>query len=197
MTKTDHFNWWILGSIVVASLLTMASILIQGTDEMSVRFLIGYSAKFSVSFFSLAFTASGIFYLFPGTFTKIWMNFRPNYGLTFMVLHTFHLIFLVWLQLDIHPVFTLAKKSSLIGGGMAYGFMYLMALTTFPRFKSMLTVKQWKLLHTVGGYWIWFIFIKTYWRNVSTQGEDYGLFIMLSVVIAIRFTHLVASKTKN
>ena len=190
MKHQVKYGWLILvttGFILGGSLIHLSW---NGTDESSIRFLIQWSAKYSATFFSLAFVASGIQALFRSRLSNSWVRYRPHLGLIFTVFHTFHLAFLIWLQWDIHPVFTLAKKSSLIGGGMAYGFMYAMAVTTFPMFRKKLQSKHWKILHTVGGYWIWFIFIKTYWRNVSTKGEEYFLFSLLALVLLIRLVHL-------
>ena len=69
------------------------------------------------------------------------VKYRPHLGLSFMVFHTSHLIFLGLLQFEFHPVFDLAARKALMGGGLAYVFMYMMALTTFPYFKNKLSLK--------------------------------------------------------
>ena len=77
-----------------------------------------------------------------------------------------------------------------MGGGLAYVFMYLMMLTTFPRFKSMISSKHWKILHTVGGYWIWIIFFRTHLKKVVFQDTGYILLALLSIVMLLRLGQL-------
>ena len=190
MKRSNRYGRLIIWTTCVVALTSMIHILLRGSDESSVRFLIQWSAKCSATFFSVAFMASSVRAIFKNQFFNTWLRYRPHLGLIFTVFHTFHLLFLIWLQWDIHPVFTLAKRSSLLGGGMAYGFMYAMAITTFPTFKNKLQARHWKILHTTGGYWIWFIFIKTYWRNVSTRGEEHFLFGLLALVLLLRLVHL-------
>ncbi len=194
LAKLSYSKLLIYVSLLI---LLMAGIhlLINGTDEDAIRFLISYSAKLSAFFFSIAFSASSISYFFNCNLSRSLLNYRPQLGLTFGVFHTFHLGFLIWLQSAIHPVFTLAKSSSLIGGGMAYVFMYLMMLTTFPSIRSRLKTKTWKALHLVGGYWIWFIFVKTYWRKVSIQNEGLFIFALLIIVLVIRVIYYIKAKS--
>jgi hypothetical protein len=164
-----------------------------GFNEPNLRLLIQWSAKISATLFSLAFASSSIQYFWDTEFSHKLLGMRPHMGLSFATFHTSHLIFLIILQQAFHPVFELAKTSSLIGGGAAYVFMYLMALTTFPEVKSKLSVKNWKLLHIAGGYWIWFIFFRSYFKNVFDKNEEYFLFSMLALVLILRVTRNIKS----
>ena len=129
-------------------------------------------------------------------FSRTLLQIRPQIGLSFAVFHSFHLFFLLYLQYAIHPVFTLAKKSSLIGGSMAYIFMYLMVLTTFPLIKSKLTSIRWTILHLIGGYWIWLIFFRTYYKKVTHWNEGYVLFSLLVLIMVMRFLKVVLARRK-
>jgi DMSO/TMAO reductase YedYZ heme-binding membrane subunit len=183
--------------LLVSIFCVLASLVLFGTigiNETSVRFLIRWTSKLSALFFSLAFAASGLHLLFKSDFTKKLIQFRPHLGLSFAVFHSFHLLFLIVLQYEIHPVFTLAKTSSLIGGGLAYVFMYLMAITTFPSIRKRLSQKQWKYLHLVGGYWIWIIFARTYGKKVFMWEEGYFLFGVLLIVFMIRLYGIFKNK---
>ncbi len=171
-------------SLVIALLAIIG--LSDDYSEDRLRIYIRWSAKLSVCFFSLAFSASAIHHLIKGKYSAKLLEWRPRIGLCFAVFHTAHLIFLILLQQVFHPVFTLAKTSSLIGGGMAYVFMYLMALTTFPKFKKLITNKQWILLHTIGSYWIWIIFFRSYFKSVVNKGEEYLLFAIIVMAMVLR-----------
>jgi hypothetical protein len=48
--------------------------------------------------------------------------------------------------------------STLIIGGIAYAFILAMAATSFDRSAAWLGPRRWKILHTVGSYYIWATF---------------------------------------
>ena len=169
---------------------------LNGTDEDSIRFIIQWTAKCSAFLFILAFGASSASFLFRDKFSRKLLEFRPQLGLSFAVFHSFHLFFLLYLQNTIHPVFTLAKKSSLIGGSMAYIFMYLMVITTFPFIKSKMTSIRWTILHLIGGYWIWLIFFRTYYKKVVHWNEEYIMFSLIILVMLLRFTKVILRRRK-
>jgi len=159
---------------------------IYGTEEEDFRVLIRESAKIAAILFAISFCISSVHYFVDSNCTKRIRSFRPHLGLSFMVFHTFHLCSLIYLQMHLHPVFDLAKGVSLFAGSVAYIFMYLMALTTFPSFKKKLSINTWKYLHLIGGYWIWFIFFNSYFKNVMNKERYYFLFGLFSFVLVIR-----------
>jgi len=180
---------WIL-IIMVVSLL----ILNNSFVEDSLRICISWTAKIAAIFFSLAFGVSSFQYLFKDSYSKKLLSIRPQLGLSFVVFHTAHLIFLFILQEQFHPVFDLAKRSSLAGGFLAYVFMYLMAFSTFPEIKRKLSTKAWSALHVIGGYWIWLIFFRSYFKNVFLKGEEYFMFTLLSLVIVLRIFRILKTR---
>jgi len=118
-------------------------------------------------------------------------------GLSFMVFHSAHLIFLGLLQFQFHPVFDLAARKALMGGSLAYVFMYMMALTTFPYFKNKLSQKTWNRLHLIGGWWIWLIFFRSYFKAAIGRNEEYLMFAALSLVLFLRLAYLISSRMKG
>ncbi len=180
--------------VVLIATVTAVYFMAYGHSEESLRILIRRSAQAAVCLFALAFSSSGLHALFRSSVTEYLLRKRPFLGLAFGVFHTFHLVTLVWLQQAFHPVFTLAKTSSLTGGGLAYAFMYLMMLTTLPSIRAGLPVRAWSLLHLVGGYWIWLIFFRSYYKNVVERGQYYGLFAIITITLVIRIIHLVMKK---
>jgi hypothetical protein len=55
-----------------------------------------------------------------------------------------------------------AGPATLVLGGIGYGFIAAMAATSFDRSAAWLGARRWKRLHTVGGYYLWFIFFATF-----------------------------------
>lgn len=187
MNKLIREYWRvIMGVAIGTTAIAVMQMQLYGLNEQSIRFLIRWTAKMSVVCFSLAFGISSVFHFFKNDLTAWIFNFRPHLGLAFAVFHTFHLVFLVILQTHIHPVFTLAKTSSLIGGGMAYALMYLMVITTFSKGKTMMHPGAWRILHLIGGYWIWVIFFKSYYNQVFYQDRGYLLFMLITLVLVFR-----------
>lgn len=179
---------------VILSGLSAFFLALYGIGEESIRFLIRWTAKGSTILFSIAFGISSIQHLMQHSGLARIYSYRPHIGLAFGTFHTFHLFFLVWLQSTVHPVFTLAKTSSLLGGGLAYLFMYLMMITTFPFFKSKFSPALWKALHLMGGYWIWIIFFRSYFKQVLYQERGYVLLTVLVFVFLARMAKLLFKK---
>ncbi|NNE29594.1 MAG: hypothetical protein HKN16_08150 [Saprospiraceae bacterium] len=187
--------FWVIGLLSILLVVwTLIHIYFFGTEEESIRILIRWTAKIAATLFAFAFAASSLHYFFPRTTTAKLLKFRPHLGLAFATFHTFHLFFLIWLQQEIHPVFSLAKTSSLLGGSLAYLLMYGMVLTTFPGIRKRLNPRSWKLLHVIGGYWIWFIFFRSYFRNVITKDQYYVLFTLFAAVLILRFLKILSQR---
>jgi hypothetical protein len=181
-------KWGIVRYITILFLLaSVLSISLVGWSEDGFRLSIRASARIAVIFFCLAFGASSLHYFIKNDFTKWLLSNRKYLGVTFAVIHLIHLLTLVILQFTFHPIFEIAAGISLIGGGLAYFFTIGMLITSFTQYKFLLPGKAWSIFHTMGGYWIWFIFVRTYSRAIFR--EEYTLmplWIMLIVVILLR-----------
>ncbi len=181
------WHWRIVQLTVGLSVLCFAAFYwLGGFTEESTRQCIRLSAKVSVVLFSMAFAASAVQGLLRNVLTFWWRMNRKYLGISFAIVHLLHLAFLVLLQQYFHPVFTLAKTTSLFAGGMAYLFVVLMLLTSFEHFSKHLSKKSWKLLHTVGGWWIWAIFASSYFKRVLHGEMEYlpwaGLVLAVGVL---------------
>lgn len=158
-----------------------------GFTEEGLRHNIRWSARISFVLFCLAFGASA---LRPNSFSW-WLRMNRKYlGISFAIVHLLHLGLLIALQYFFHPVFQLAKSSSLLGGGIAYVFLTLMLLTSFDHFAKYLSKKQWKMLHTWGGYWIWAIFMSTYYKRAVTEPWHWIFVVILMAVLFLRIRKL-------
>ena len=193
--KKINWDWSLVKLIVLISILYFVQLYyFNGFNEESTRQAIRISARIAVVLFSMAFGASALHRLTKNPITW-WMRMNRKYlGISFAVLHLIHLCFLLILQQNFHPVFNMAKTVSLLGGGLAYVFLILMLLTSFKRFSKYLSPKNWTLLHTVGGYWIWFIFIRTYLKRAMTESEYMPIVVMLIGAVLIRLFVLVFKK---
>ena len=181
--------WPLAILIMVISFLGYAIVFFQqGYQEEGIRQAIRLSARFSVVLFSIAFAGSGIHQYFPNSFTYWIFRNRKFFGICFAFNHLIHLLFLFILQKEFHPVFDLANGFSLMAGGIAYLFIVLMLLTSFSFFEKMISWKNWKRLHTVGGYWIWTVFMSSNIKRVFRGEWSYTpVVVLLIIVLLFRF----------
>ena len=194
------WEWKIVQTVVLLSLLYFGQLfLLNEFNEETVRQAIAMSARVAVVFFSAAFMASSLQYFFKNVFTW-WLRMNRKYiGISFAFLHLAHLCFLFILQFNFHPVFDKAKTISLLGGGLAYVFVVLMLLTSFPSFSKYSSKKQWTTLHSVGGAWIWYIFIRTYVKKFYSEFEYnpivvWSIVLLLMLVIGLRIARKIMDK---
>ena len=186
------WNWRLVQVIVGSSVLYFLFwFLLNEFNEDTTRHAIALSARIAATLFCLAFGASAI-HFFVKKYFSWWLQMNRKYiGISFAILHLIHLTFLFILQQNFHPVFDQAKTISLLGGGLAYLFVVLMLATSFPIFAKYLSKKQWTILHTVGGYWIWYIFIRSYVRKAMNEYEYIPLVVLLIAVLLIRILKLI------
>ena len=191
--KNHNYGKFIATLFLILALLSFLCISICGNTEDVTRVIIQWTAKFSTVLFIIAFGASSFHNIFKDNVSALALKYRAYFGLAFGTAHTAHLISLFYLQYFFHPVFVLADKTSLLGGGMAYVLMYAMMVTTFPYFRparsggrNKMSPKNWRRLHLIGGYWILILFIRTYIKRVTVEGYGYGLLGLLVIVLILR-----------
>lgn len=180
------WEWDIVKYVTIFSIgLYVAFFVYGGLTEESTRFAIAWSAKISFTLFCMAFAASAIHKRMKNSFSFWWLMNRKYFGISFAINHLIHLGFLLMLQQVFHPVFDMAASTSLMAGGMAYVFVVLMLLTSFETFSKYLSRKNWKLLHTIGGYWIWVIFFSTYVKKVKNVGVEFLPFVLVLLTVLV------------
>ena len=189
------WEWDIVKYISIGSMILFASLFILfGYTEEGVRQNIRWSARMSFALFVFAFGAAAIHHYFKNSLTW-WLRMNRKYlGISFAIVHLLHLGFIGLLQLSFHPVFDQADMTSLLGGGMAYFFVVAMLLTSFEQFSEYLSKKQWKLLHTIGGYWIWIVFLSTYYKRTD-EPFHWVFVIILLLILFFRICELLKKKT--
>ena len=188
MNQESRGIWeWDLVKLAVGLpiLLYAAFFFFIGYNEEGTRATIAWSAKISFSLYCMAFSASAAHKLLKNSLSFWWLMNRRYFGISFAINHLIHLGLLGLLQQVFHPVFDLAASTSLMAGGLAYFFVVVMLLTSFKTFSKYFSRKNWKLLHTVGGYWIWIIFLSTYAKRVTNIGVEYLPFVLILILVLI------------
>lgn len=154
---------------LAAGLLAVAAGLLMGGDAAERAGLAArWTARAGLPLFLVAFLASTLVRRWPGPITRALLRRRRQWGLGFALAHTIHLV-----ALGINVTVYAPGRSwqSLIGGGMAYALLYLMAFTSTDGWQRRLG-RWWGRLHTVGIYYLWFIFTASYAGRAF--GDDPG-----------------------
>lgn len=123
-----------------------------------------FTARWSYPFFVLAWSASSLTRLWPGGWRHALLVNRRGLGLGFAVAHLIHAgCFLT-------AILVFGKQASLVsilGGGLGYVFVFAMAATSNDWSVRKLGPGGWRLLHSVGGWFIAFIFAFTYFNRLD------------------------------
>jgi sulfoxide reductase heme-binding subunit YedZ len=164
-------------ALTVAS--TIAAMYIAGGYLPALPVLMIPTADVAFVLFSLAFATSSLLRLAPNRFTRYLMRNRRYIGLSFAVVHFTHLAFVL------SNITMVAGEARAIGiivpGAIAYVFLALMTLTSNDISLRKLGVKRWRLLHKMGGYYIWLIFFAT---TLPPSGSSaWMLFLSVSVLV--------------
>ncbi len=122
-----------------------------------------WTARAALPMFLVAYLASSMLRLWPTDLTRAVMRRRRQWGLGFALAHTIHLAALANNVLVFGPS---REPETLIGGGLAYAFIYVMALTS-NNWSMKLLGKNWKWLHRIGIHYIWLIFAVSYAGRIA------------------------------
>lgn len=142
-----------------AALLAVAAGLVSGADAAERAGLAArWTARAALPLFLVAFLASTLMRRWPAAITRALRKRRRQWGLGFALAHTIHLAALAVNVIVYAPGRT---WQSLIGGGLAYVMIFVMALTSTDGWQRQLG-RWWRRLHTVGIYYIWLIFTASY-----------------------------------
>lgn len=159
--------WWTYGwglclGLSLLSVAVCGGSLIGGGEE-AIRRLVRNSARFSAAYFLVAFCASSFLTLSPGP-RAAWLRAnRRSFGVAFAASQTVHLAGLFALgAYHPDPFVSGLDALTLLGGGLAYAFTYAMAFTSTDAAVRRLGRSRWTLLHQLGAWFIWFIFLQTY-----------------------------------
>ena len=162
----------------------------------TVSILIRSTAKCSFILFMFAFVASSLHHYLKNPFTKWLLANRRYIGVSFAISHYLHLTALVLMTMYIDfNVFEDRGVFKTAVGAIAYLFMTLMTLTSFDRTRNLFGVKNWKRIHTIGGYLLWVIFAKSYILDMSDITRI--LFAIIAMVVLILRVYMLVNKKKT
>jgi methionine sulfoxide reductase heme-binding subunit len=180
-----HLQKWNLVKIsaIAISLFFGLILLFHGINEQSMRIAIRLTARTSCIFFLLAFCASSFRRIKSNRFTQWLLGNRRYFGLSLAVSHGFHAIAIVGAVMLSNQTLPMDNH----GGNLGYFFIIAMTITSFSTPAEILGDRGWKILHTVGMYYLWLAFIYSFIGRLTESMLIYLPFvILLTIAIALR-----------
>ena len=196
-----HQNWfdgWRLFAVLTLALIAL-SVWIAGMRQFEVdgvRMVIRFTARTSLLFFCMAFSAAALARLWPNAWTRWQRRNRRYLGVTFAASHAIHAIAIAGFA-AMAPADYMAATSaaSYIFGGIGYAFIIAMTATSFDRTAAAIGPRAWRMLHLSGGYYLWFQFMVSFGKRIPGM-PLYSLFLIpLLAVIALRLIAMASART--
>jgi DMSO/TMAO reductase YedYZ heme-binding membrane subunit len=172
-------GWYLLGatSLVMAALAVWLASM-RGFEVEGVRMVIRYTARTSLLFFCLAFSAAALHRLWPIPFTRWQLRNRRYLGLSFAVSHLIHAVAIVCFAAMAPALFREATSpASFLFGGIGYAFIVAMAATSFDRTAKAIGPPAWRNLHTLGIYYLWLQFSVSFGMRIPAM-PNYAWFLL-------------------
>ena len=197
-SRVNWFEGWRLFWVLTLAL-TVLSLWVagmRGFDVEGVRMAIRFTARTSLLFFCLAFSASALWRLWPNAWTHWQRRNRRYLGVTFAGSHALHAIAIAAFA-GMDPAGFLASTSTVtyVFGGIGYAIIIAMTATSFTRTAQAIGPRAWRILHLGGSYFLWAQLMVSFGKRVPAM-PLYALFLVpLLAVIAHRLIAMASAKS--
>lgn len=181
-------GWRLVGllSLLLAAM-TLGLMASEGWTIDGIRLAIRATARSSLVLFALAFTANALAELAPSEATRWQRRNRRYLGVSFAVSHFIHLGAIVALaMLDRTLFWTLTNVMTIVLAGTAYLFIAAMTATSFDRTAAWLGPRKWRLLHLIGGWYIWVSFAIAVGKRVPLDSLYWPMAVLVIAIAAVR-----------
>jgi sulfoxide reductase heme-binding subunit YedZ len=179
----------VLWAAVIATTIGATSLVATGVAEAGLRAAIRATARTSLVLFVLAFVASSINSLWRGPRGKWLLRNRKFLGNGLAASQGVHALFIGWLWALVGDrLLRSIDPTSLYGGLFGYALLLAMVVTSFPGPARWLGRRRWVVLHKLGMYAIFGIFVFSYLGS-ALAGRPVGVVavVVLLVAQALRF----------
>jgi DMSO/TMAO reductase YedYZ heme-binding membrane subunit len=143
------------------------------SSAQDISSLIQLSVRCSVPWLYLAFVASSLRLLFPGTVSRWLLRNRRYVGLCFASGMAWQLTFILWMVTGFwnHYVDEVYLLTDILIQIPGYLLLIAMTLTSFMPVRRKLSPKQWQTLHKASIYFLWGTVWSTYWYELYYYGD--------------------------
>jgi methionine sulfoxide reductase heme-binding subunit len=201
MTSSERQNWfegWRLFAILTLILAALCAGLagIRDFDVNGVRMVVRFTARTSLLFFCLAFSAAALAQLRPNAWTRWQRRNRRYLGVTFAASHALHAIAIIaFATMDPAGFAAATNLASYVFGGIGYAIIAAMTVTSFDRTAAAIGPRGWRILHLTGGYYLLLQFTVSFGKRIPEM-PLYGLFLVpLLAVFALRMIAMASKRT--
>ena len=189
------FEGWRLFAVLTLALTALCIWIagMRGFEVEGVRMVIRFTARTSLMFFCLAFSAAALVRLWPNAWTRWQRRNRPYLGVTFAASHGLHALAIAsFAVMDPAGYAAATSAASYIFGGIGYAFIIAMTVTSFERPARALGPRAWRTLHLAGGYYLLFQFMVSFGKRIPDM-PLYALFLIpLVAVFVLRMVSMAA-----
>ena len=196
--RANWFEGWRLFAVLMLTLTALSLWIagMHGFDVEGVRMAIRFTARTSLLFFCLAFSASALWRLSPNSWTHWQRRNRRYLGITFAGSHALHAIAVVaFAAMDPAGFAAVTSMATYIFGGIGYAIIIAMTATSFSRTARAIGPRAWRTLHLTGGYFLWAQFMISFGKRVPGM-PLYSLFLIpLVAVLAVRLIAMASSRS--
>ncbi|UEM10519.1 hypothetical protein J4G43_038610 [Bradyrhizobium barranii subsp. barranii] len=193
--RQNWFEGWRLLAVLTLSLIALSLWIasMRQFEVEGVRMVIRFTARSSLLLFCLAFSAAALARLWPNAWTRWQRRNRRYLGLSFAASHAIHAVAIVaFARMDPAGFAVATSAASYIFGGIGYAFIIAMSATSFDRTAALLGPQAWRVLHLVGGYYLWFQFMVSFGKRVQAMPLYAAFLIPLFAVMALRLIAMAA-----
>lgn len=157
-------GWVLVAMTAGAVALLVAGILYrEGCDAPGLRAVLRATARLSAGLLALVMVARPLRQLWPAAPSAWLLRNRRYLGLSFAVSQLTHAAAVAALSgFSLTRLWRGAGWFTTIFGGTGFAFVLLMAVTSFAPVVSWLGRRRFRLLHTVGIYYLTIVFLNTY-----------------------------------
>lgn len=152
-----------------------------------------WTSRVGAPIFLITYLASTFLRLSKNGLTKALVQYRRQWGLAFAWTHSVHLVALTYYLTiaDMPP-----DAAAILGGGLAYFMIYVMAITS-NNWSMKKLGKNWKRIHIFGIHYIWFIYLLTYSGRLSDPGLYHiGVIGSGAFILALLFRLAIKWRTR-
>lgn len=197
-SRVNWFEGWRLFWVLTLAL-TVLSLWVagmRGFDVEGVRMAIRFTARTSLLFFCLAFSASALWRLWPNAWTHWQRRNRRYLGVTFAGSHALHAIAIAaFAGMDLPGFLASTSTVTYVFGGIGYAIIIAMTATSFTRTAQAIGPRAWRILHLGGSYFLWAQLMVSFGKRVPAM-PLYALFLVpLLAVIALRLIAMASAKS--
>jgi methionine sulfoxide reductase heme-binding subunit len=160
----------------------------RGTSVEQIRVAVRITGIVGFLFFTLPFTASAWSAMAPSGVTR-WLRSRRRYlGITFAIAMAIHVSLVIWL-VRVSPKVP-APPIIFIVGGIGYGFIAALFVTSFDAPTDWLGPRRWRRLHVMGLWYLWMVFVLVFAGGLLFAPMLYSLLLAIAFgAAAMRWAH--------